>query len=111
MLIRSTAFALAEENLMFQSFDRPCASSGPSEVVVRSKGTASAFQAFARALARSQASLAMIDAPLPVLPAAQVACIWAAASAATPARRIRTRPGIFLTRPPVRDGVDSLQPC
>src|ERR1700730_18608798 len=100
MLIRSTAFAPGEENLMYQSFDRPSASSGPSEVVVSSKGMASGFQALARAFARSQASLALMDAPLPVLPAVQAACIWAAALAETAVRSTRTRPRIFLTRPP-----------
>src|SRR5262252_5163371 len=77
MLIMSTAFALAEENLMFQSVERPWASRGPSEVVVTSNGTASAFQDLARWLARSQASFAVMAVPLPVFPAAQAACICA----------------------------------
>jgi len=62
---------------------------------------ASGFQALAREFARSHASRAVIDAALPVFPAVQAACIWAAAFAATPTRSTRARAGIFFTRPPL----------
>src|ERR1700674_2106274 len=70
--IMSTALALGDANLTSQSVDLPAASSGPVEIVVRSNGFPSACQAWARGLARSQASLAVIAAGFPVLPAVQL---------------------------------------
>src|SRR5215831_16741237 len=96
----STALAFSEENFRLQSVDFPCASRGPSDVVVTSKGTASACQARARAWARSHASLAVIAAGLPVLPAAQAGLICARAKAGNnqTAARATARRGIAADR-------------
>src|SRR5262249_18035475 len=87
-----TAFAVAEENLASQSFDFPAVSRGPSDVVVKSNGMASACQAWARWLASSQASCAVIDAGFPVLPAVQLGIACAPEMAAATQSRTKADP-------------------